>query len=403
MSLDYTIQKQIAVTDKRQSIAQDKASTRATSVISAKHFLVVLLATLSSLCFPQAALATKSTYHVETAASGLVHPWSMAFLPNGDALITERPGRLRLWSAKNHQTSAPLLGVPKVFTAGQAGLFAVSLSPEFATDQTIFLAYASGTINANRLTVSRAKLTNNRLDQVTEIFRCWPDKKGKAHYGGRMAWLPDGTLIISLGEGYSYREQAQVLSNHLGTIVRIHPDGTIPTDNPFVGQKEAQPEIYSYGHRNVQGLIFDPHSQQLIAHEHGPKGGDEINIIQPGKNYGWPAITYGVDYSGAIISPFTQRPGMEQPLLHWTPSIAPSGMTRYSGALFPAWKGNLLVGALAGRSVHRVVFNGKSAHDVETLFSELNERIRDVVTGPDGAVYLLTDNKKGRLLKVTPR
>jgi glucose/arabinose dehydrogenase len=344
-------------------------------------------------------------YKIETVAKGLVHPWSLAFLPDGNALISERPGRLRLWSPRLNSLSAPISGVPKVYSEGQAGLFGVLPSPDYRTDQTIFFAYASGNRQANRLTVARARLIDNQLTEVHEIFRCWPDKKGKAHFGGRLAWLPDGSLIVTLGEGYSYREQAQRLSNHLGTIVRINPDGSIPADNPFIHHKGAQPEIYSFGHRNVQGLIYDVKTKNLIAHEHGPKGGDEINLIEPGNNYGWPAITYGIDYSGAIISPFNKRPGMEQPLLHWTPSIAPSGMTLYRGNLFPAWQGTLLVGALAGRSVHRVELDlaNHRANDVETLFAELGERIRDVVTGPDGAIYLLTDNKKGRLLKVTPR
>ncbi len=358
-----------------------------------------------SLCLsPAVAEASSSVaYRVETLAKGLEHPWSLAFLPNGDALITERPGKLRRWSAKEQRLSAPISGLPKIFSGGQAGLFSAIPSEDFDHDQTIFFTYAGGTTTANRLTVAKARLEDGRLQQVTEIFRCRPDKRGKAHYGGRIIWLPDHTLLISLGEGYSHREQAQNRANHLGTIVRIHRDGSVPKDNPFVGQKGAQPEIYTYGHRNVQGLIYDPVDQRVIAHEHGPKGGDEINLIKPGKNYGWPAITYGIDYSGAIISPFTERPGMEQPVLQWTPSIAPSGLTRYRGDLFPQWRGNLFIGALAGRSVHRVVLQDNKARDVETLFSELNERIRDVVTGPDGALYLLTDNKKGRLLKVTPR
>jgi len=368
-----------------------------------KQVLMALLAVSLCTSVNLSMAANSAPYRVETVASGLVHPWSLAFLPDGNALITERPGRLRLWFAKEQRLSAPIPGLPKIFSGGQAGLFSVIASPHFNHDRTLFFTYASGTTNANRLTVAKTVFKGDKLEHVTEIFRCWPDKQGKAHYGGRMTWLPDNTLLISLGEGYSYREQAQNRGNHLGTTVRIQADGSVPTDNPFIGQKGAQPEIYTYGHRNVQGLIYDPVDRLVIAHEHGPKGGDEINIIEPGKNYGWPAITYGIDYSGAIISPFTERPGMEQPVLQWTPSIAPSGLTRYRGNLFPQWRGNLFIGALAGRSVHRVVLQGDTARDVETLFSELNERIRDVVSGPDGALYLLTDNKKGRLLKVTPR
>jgi glucose/arabinose dehydrogenase len=217
-----------------------------------------------------------------------------------------------------------------------------------------------------------------------------------------MAWLPDGTLIVTLGDGFDYREQAQDLSSHLGKIVRLNPDGTAPDDNPFVGRNEALPEIYSYGHRNVQGLVYDSVEDLLIAHEHGPRGGDEINIIEPGHNYGWPVITHGIDYTGAMITPFVEQEGMEQPLLHWTPSIAPSGIIRYRGDLFPDWQGNLLVGALADKNVHRVTLEPRQASDVETLFEALGERIRDVATGPEGAVYLLTDSADGRVLRIVP-
>jgi glucose/arabinose dehydrogenase len=241
----------------------------------------------------------------------------------------------------------PISGVPPVFNDAQAGLFDVVLSPDFEADQAVFLAYACGTASANHLCVARGQLQGMALEGVVEIFRAKPAKQGSAHYGGRMAWLPDGTLIVTLGDGFDYREQAQDLSSHLGKIVRLNPDGSAPADNPFVGRDDALPEIYSYGHRNVQGLVYDSVEGLLIAHEHGPRGGDEINIIEPGHNYGWPVITHGIDYTGAMITPFVEREGMEQPLLHWTPSIAPSGMTRYRGELFPGWQGNLLV-ALPG-------------------------------------------------------
>ncbi|MEP5175002.1 PQQ-dependent sugar dehydrogenase, partial [Marinobacter alexandrii] len=226
---------------------------------------------------------------------------------------------------------------------------------------------------------------------------------GDAHYGGRMAQLPDASLIITLGDGFDYREQAQVLGNHLGSVVRIGTDGVAPEDNPFIDSPDARPEVFSYGHRNVQGLVYDPVEQLLISHEHGPRGGDEINVLRPGQNYGWPVITYGLDYTGARITPFTEYPNMEQPLLQWTPSIAPSGMTRYRGELFPEWRGDLFVGALADRSVRRVEFVDGEAEDVETLFKELKARIRDVITGPDGALYLLTDESDGRVLRVSPK
>ncbi|SNC67589.1 Glucose/arabinose dehydrogenase, beta-propeller fold [Marinobacter sp. es.048] len=341
-------------------------------------------------------------YTVETVTSGLEHPWSLAFLPGGGALVTERAGQLRRISGEWELEPKAITGVPPVFNDAQAGLFDVLLSPEFDSNQEIFLAYACGAASANHLCVARGQLQSMALREVVEIFRAKPAKQGSAHYGGRMAWLPDGTLIVTLGDGFDYREQAQDLSSHLGKIVRLNPDGTAPDDNPFVGRDEALPEIYSYGHRNVQGLVYDSVEDLLIAHEHGPRGGDEINIIEPGHNYGWPVITHGIDYTGAMITPFVEQEGMEQPLLHWTPSIAPSGMTRYRGDLFPDWQGNLLVGALADKSVHRVTLEARQASDVETLFEALGERVRDVATGPDGAVYLLTDSANGRLLRIVP-
>jgi glucose/arabinose dehydrogenase len=372
-------------------------SVRASSAVLA----CCLTAGLGSLPGPVQAQSS-SDFTVETLTSGLEHPWSLAFLPDGGALVTERAGRLRRISGNWALSQEPITGVPPVYNEAQAGLFDVVLSPEFETNQEVFLAYACGTASANHLCVARGQLQGSALKDVVEIFRAQPAKQGSAHYGGRMAWLSDGTLIVTLGDGFDYREQAQDLSSHLGKIIRLNPDGTAPADNPFVGQDGALPEIYSYGHRNVQGLVYDSFEGLLIAHEHGPRGGDEINIIEPGKNYGWPVITHGIDYTGAMITPFVEREGMEQPLLHWTPSIAPSGMTRYRGELFPDRQGNLLVGALAERSVHRVKLDGRQASDTETMFEELDERIRDVVTGPDGGVYLLTDSAEGRLLRIVP-
>ncbi|MEP2615769.1 PQQ-dependent sugar dehydrogenase, partial [Marinobacter alexandrii] len=335
--------------------------------------------------------------------AGLEHPWSLAFLPDGGALVTERPGRLRRITAAGELVPGEVSGLPEVFSSGQAGLFEVLISEDFASSGLVFLSYACGVESANHLCVARAKLGEDRLENVEEIFRALPAKKGDAHYGGRMAQLPDASLIITLGDGFDYREQAQVLGNHLGSVVRIGTDGVAPEDNPFIDSPDARPEVFSYGHRNVQGLVYDPVEQLLISHEHGPRGGDEINVLRPGQNYGWPVITYGLDYTGARITPFTEYPNMEQPLLQWTPSIAPSGMTRYRGELFPEWRGDLFVGALADRSVRRVEFVDGEAEDVETLFKELKARIRDVITGPDGALYLLTDESDGRVLRVSPK
>lgn len=349
------------------------------------------------------ALADASSgYRLETFASGLEHPWSLAFLPDGRALVTERPGRLRLLSADGKQVSESLAGVPKVFASGQAGLFDVLVAPDFAESRHIYLAYACGDWSANHTCVARGRLVPGGLDNVREVFRSLPAKTGDAHYGGRMVWLPDATLILTLGDGFDYREEAQKLTSHIGSIVRINRDGSAPEDNPFTAVPNALPEIYSYGHRNVQGVVYDWANNRLIAHEHGPRGGDEVNVVEGGANYGWPVVTLGLDYTGARVSPFTEFDGMASPALDWTPSIAPSGMTLYDGDLFPEWQGSLLVGALAAKRVHRVVLSNDGAVDMETLFGELGERIRDVRTGPDGAVFLLTDSPEGRVIRVTP-
>lgn len=345
---------------------------------------------------------TSVDYRVEEVVAGLEHPWSLAFLPDGGALVTERAGRLRQIAPGSDLLPEAISGLPEVFHSGQAGLFEVLLSRDYARDGLVFLSYACGSDSANHLCVARGELIDGALANVSEIFRSRPPKQGDAHYGGRMAWLPDGSLVVTLGDGFDYREHAQKLSSHLGKVVRIWPDGSVPADNPFAERANALPEIYTLGHRNVQGLVFDPVEEVLISHEHGPRGGDEINVLQPGVNYGWPIISYGVDYTGARITPFTERPGLEQPLLQWTPSIAPSGLTRYRGELFPQWQGDLFIGALAERSVHRVELVDGKARDAETLFEELGARIRDVVTGPDGALYLLTDQANGQILKIAP-
>lgn len=365
---------------------------------------VVLAAVCGSLLSSEDVQAQPSVdYQVTTIAERLEHPWSIVFLPDGSALVTERPGRLRILDADGELQATPVPGVPEVYASAQAGLFDVAVAPDFEQSRLVFMAYACGTESANHTCLARGRLQQGRLESVEEIFRALPAKKGNAHYGGRIAWLPDGSLILSLGDGFDYREEAQRLGSHIGTLVRLNRDGSVPGNNPFIGQADALPEIYSYGHRNVQGMAFDPVHERLIIHEHGPRGGDEINVIKPGVNYGWPVATHGLDYTGARVTPFTEYDGMAPPALHWTPSIAPSGLTVYQGRLFPQWEGNLLVGALADRSVHRVVLADDGAVDMETLFSELNERIRDVRTGPDGAIYLLTDGPAGRLLRVTPR
>jgi len=342
-------------------------------------------------------------YQLQTVAEGLEHPWSMAFLPGGRALVTERPGRLRVISADGELLDQALAGVPEVYASDQAGLFDVSVSPTFVEDRLIYLSYACGDVEANHTCLARGLLGEKGLTDVEEIFRAQPAKRGNAHYGGRLAWLPDNTLILSLGDGFDYREQAQRPENHIGSIVRLNADGSVPEDNPFADDEQIRPETYSFGHRNVQGLVYDRENDRLIAHEHGPRGGDEINLIEPGSNYGWPLTTHGLDYTGARVTPFTRRDGIVAPALHWTPSIAPSGMSLYRGDLFPEWQGSLLVGALATKQVHRVELENGTAQEVEMLFSELESRIRDVRSGPDGALYLLTDAADGRIVRVVPQ
>lgn len=341
-------------------------------------------------------------YQIETVAEGLEFPWSLAFLPDGGMLVTERAGRLRHINATGELQSAAIEGVPEAFVSGQAGLFEVALDPEFASNNRIFLSYACGTLQANHTCLSSATLADGGLQNVDELFRVKPAKAGSAHYGGRIAFLPDRTLLLTLGDGFDYREEAQKTSSHIGSIVRLNRDGSVPEDNPYLDQTNALPELYSIGHRNVQGIVYDAENDRVLAHEHGPRGGDELNLIEPGKNYGWPKITYGVDYNGSIISPYTSLPGLEQPLVQWTPSIAPSGMTLYRGEMFPAWQDSLMISALAARNVRRVELDGTEVTSQETLFEELESRFRDVRTGPDGALYLLTDASEGKVLRVVP-
>ena len=341
---------------------------------------------------------------VETVVGGLVHPWSLAFLPDGNMLVTERPGRLRI-ATHDGKLTPPLPGVPKVFASGQGGLFDVILDRGFAQNRTIYFSYAEPLRGGGRTALARARLdagASPRLTDVTVIFRQEGALSSGNHFGGRIVQVEDDTLFLTLGEHFTTRDEAQNLSNHLGKIVRIAPDGSVPRDNPFVGRAGARPEIWSYGHRNQQGLAFNPTTGKLWEHEHGPRGGDEVNIVEKGRNYGWPVIGYGIDYSGARIHDSTRKSGMEQPLKYWVPSIAPSGMAFYQGDLLPAWRGSLFVGALAGRMLVRLTLDGDTITGEERLLLGLRERVRDVRAGPDGAIHLVTDNAAGRILRVTP-
>jgi glucose/arabinose dehydrogenase len=366
-------------------------------MMAMRHLCLLCVVALLAACEPVAA----DRHRIDTVAAGLDHPWSIAFLPDGRMLVTERAGRLRIIE-DGQLREAPVRGVPEAFVRGQAGLFGVMLDPDYEDNGWIYLSLAHGTARANSTRVVRGRLVEGEFRDLEVLFTAEPPRGTSIHYGGRMAFLADGTLAIALGDGGDFREHAQRLDSHTGTIVRIHRDGRVPADNPFVGCADARPEIYSYGHRNVQGLVFDAQNNRLWAHEHGPRGGDEINLVLPGRNYGWPLATFGVDYSRAQITPYTSRPGMEDPRLHWTPSIAPSGMTLYRGELFPAWQGDLLVTALVAREVRRVTLEGERVTGQEPLFGEIGERLRCIETGPDGALYVLTDSARGQVLRITP-
>jgi glucose/arabinose dehydrogenase len=343
--------------------------------------------------------------NIETMATGLEYPWGIVFLPDGSALVTEKAGRLRL--LKDGKLSTPISGVPLVLYKGQAGLFDVALHPDFATNQFVYLSFAKGTEKDNATTLIRAKFDGKTLSEVTQIFESNPHKKGTNHFGARILFLPDKTLLLSLGEGFYYKDEAQNLMSDFGKIMHLRDDGVPIDDHPFSTSDDQNVKshkgIFSYGHRNPQGLAFDKATNTIYENEHGPRGGDEINVLVTGKNYGWPKITYGVDYTGLPISDKVAMDGMEQPLLYWVPSIAPSGMTFYDKDLFADWKGNLLVSALAGEQLRRVELKAGKVLKQETFLTELKTRFRNITTAPDGSIWVLTDEPEGKVLKLTPK
>ncbi len=337
----------------------------------------------------------------ETVATGLVNPWAIAFLPDGRALVTERPGRLRVIS-QSGQLSPPLSGVPAVYASGQGGLLDVALDPQFATNQRIYLSYAEQGAGGAGTAVARARFTDTGLQEVSVIYRQEPKVSGGNHFGSRLVFANDGKLFITQGERFSYRERAQDLTAGLGKVMRINGDGTVPADNPFVSTSGARPEIWSLGHRNVQAAALDPATGQLWTVEHGARGGDELNHPERGKNYGWPVITYGVDYSGATIGEGTAKAGLEQPVYFWDPVIAPSGMAFYTADAIPGWKGSVLIGSMTPGALVRLELSNGRVTKEERYLHQLGERIRDVAVGPDGLVYVVTDNSNGRVLRVKP-
>lgn len=351
-----------------------------------------------------AALQTPLT--VTVVASGLQNPWGLQVLPDGRLLVTERPGRMRLVSSDG-KVSDPIAGVPTVAAAGQGGLLDVLLSPDFATTGGIFFSFSEpGDEGANATAVARAKLvlsgSSGRLEDVTVIFHQQPAVESSHHFGSRLVFDGKGALFITTGERASQRDSAQDLSTDLGKVIRINLDGSVPKDNPFVGQEGKRPEIWSYGHRNMQGAALNPKTGELWVTEHGARGGDELNVVRAGKNYGWPVITWGIDYDGSPIGEGTSKAGMEQPIYYWKPSIGTSGLAFYSGDLFAGWRGNVLAGGLSGMVLERLVLDGENAVGVEHLLTDRHERIRDVRVAPDGAVYVLTDARDGKVLRLTP-
>ena len=351
-------------------------------------------------------ITSDAAFDVVVVAKGLERPWAVEPLPGGDLLVTEKPGRMRVVSAAG-RLGQPIRGVPAVDARGQGGLLDVALSPAFESDRTIFWSYSEPRQGGNATSVARGTLSEDRgrLDQVKVIFRALPVYDGDKHYGSRLVFGPDGMLYITLGErsDLTIRPQAQQLDSHMGKIVRIHPDGAVPDDNPFVGQAGARPEIWTLGHRNVQAATFDPEGRFWEA-EHGPKGGDELNLVEKGKNYGWPLQAYGEEYSGQPIpNAATVREGMEQPVYYWDPVIAPSGAQFYTGDAFPEWRDNLFIGSLKDRMLVRLTLDGERVTGEEHLLTDRKQRVRDVRQGPDGALYVVTDEKNGELWRIAPR
>lgn len=355
------------------------------------------------LLFAPVWMAHAQQLRVTEVARGLEVPWGMAFLPDGRMLVTERAGRMRIVSPSG-EISAALAGVPDVQARGQGGLLDVVLSPAFATDRTIFFSFAQPTTGGARTAVARAELDADalQLHAVKVIFAQKDDPAGAHHWGSRLVFGRDGNLFITLGDRSAHRERAQDLGSHLGKIVRIRPDGSVPPDNPFIGRADALPEIWSYGHRNVQGAALHPVTGRLWAHEHGPQGGDEVNEVLPGRNYGWPVITYGREYViGTRIGEGTERADVEAPRHQWSPSIAPSGMVFYTGTAYPEWAGNLFVGALKFRLLSRLTEHDGEVHEAERLLQDSGKRIRDVRQGPDGKLWLLEESD-GAVLRLDP-
>ena len=364
---------------------------------------VQLLLVLLSLLAGPALASEKHAFRTVILTENLEHPWGLAFLPDGRMLVSERSGRLRLISAKGELDPKPVAGVPPVATVGQGGLLDVVLHPDFRQNGWLYFSYAGPGQGGQGTEVARGRLVGHALRDVQVLFRMQPKTSTGHHFGSRLVFDRQGMLYITLGDR-GEKERAQRLDDHAGSVIRLHDDGRVPADNPFVGQAGALPEKYTLGNRNMQGAALHPQTGELWTHEHGPQGGDEINIIRAGVNYGWPVITFGRNYGiGTQIGEGTAKPGMAQPIWQWTPSIAPSGMAFYAGERFPQWRGNLFVGALRGEMLLRLELDGDKVRREERLLVGAVGRIRDVRVGPDGLIYLLTDSDNGRLIRLEPQ
>jgi aldose sugar dehydrogenase len=378
--------------------------TRMRTLTTAGSLLGALAASTAALAAPQGPVETEAaTFRVAEVASGLENPWAVAFLPDGGMLVTEQPGRLRLVEG-GQLRDEPVQGVPEVYARDQGGLLDVALDPAFAENRWIYLSYSHEEGGRTTTRVTRARFAPDGLSDQRVIFEAKPLVDSSKHFGSRLAFGGDGKLYVTVGDRYSEREEAQDLGSHLGKVMRVNADGSVPEDNPFVGREGALPEIYTYGHRNPQGLAVDPRDGRVWENEHGARGGDEVNVLEAGANYGWPEVAYGVNYDGSTIGTGrTEAAGVEPPLFYWDPSIAPSGMAFYLGDRFPGWRGDVLVGALKFQLISRLDLDGQGrvVKEERLLEGELG-RIRDVAAGPDGLVYLLTDENPGALYRLEP-
>lgn len=353
---------------------------------------------------PKVIVSEKAAFTLEEVASGLSNIWGITFLPDGSMVVTERAGHMRVIS-KEGVVGEPLKGLPEIFVGGQGGLLDVVASPDFASTRKIFFSYSEPSADGktNSTAVAQGILVGNQLVSVKRIFSQLPKIASPAHFGSRLVFADDGNLFITLGDRYSEKDRAQTLDNHIGKVVRIKPDGTVPRDNPFVNKQGVLPEIWSYGHRNIQGAALHPETRKLWTGEHGPQGGDELNIDEAGKNYGWPIITYGENYGGGKIGEGTNKTGLEQPIYKWVPSIATAGFIFYTGDAFPEWKNNILLTSLKEKALVRLTLDGEKVTSEERLLvKELDQRLRHLVQGPDGFIYLVTDENKARVLRLRP-